>query len=126
MIIGRVTKHPTEVRRWIADFAQWADDGEIIESLTTPEEELLPAAWVGPWPAVPEPAQIAELPDDPTPLVVVSSEVSTEGRYVTVFYEDGTDGNRYVLSYVATGSSGRTAHVAIEIQATSSSVELLA
>lgn len=126
MIIGRVAKHPTEVRRWIADFATWADDGEVIESITDPEIELLPAAWSGPWPAAPEPQQVAELPDDDTPLVVLSSEISTEGRYVTVFYEAGTDGNRYVLSYVATGASGRTAHVAIEVQATESSVQVLA
>ncbi len=127
MIIGRVAKHPDEVRRWIADFAEWSDDGEVIESITTPAMELLPAAWSGPWPAAPEPTNVTtELPDDPTPLEVLSSEVSTEGRYVTVFYEAGTDGNRYLLSYTATGSSGRTKRVAIEVQATASSVELLA
>lgn len=126
MIIGRVSKHPNEVRRWVADFGAWLDDGEVIESITTPDVELLPAAWAGPWPAAPEPQQVAELPDDATPLTVVSSEVATEGRYVTVFYQAGTDGNRYLLSYVATGSSGRTKFVAIEVQATESSVELLA
>ena len=57
---------------------------------------------------------------------MLSSEISAEGRYVTVFYEAGTDGNRYLLSYIATGSSGRTVKVAIEVQATESSVELLA
>lgn len=126
MIIGRVTKNPDEVRRWIADFAAWADDGEIIESITDPEVELLPAAWSCPWPAAPEPTHVATLPEDATPLEVLSSEISTEGRYVTVFYEAGTDGNRYLLSYIATGSSGRTVKVAIEVQATESSVELLA
>lgn len=126
MIIGRVAKHPDEVRRWIADFGEWLDDGEVVESITTPEVDLLPAAWSGPWPAAPEPQQIALLPDDPTPLATVSSEVAAEGRYVTVFYDGGTDGNRYVLSYTATGSSGRTKVVAIEVQATASSVELLA
>ena len=45
---------------------------------------------------------------------------------MTVFYEAGTDGNRYIVSYTATGSSGRTKFVAIEVQATESSVELLA
>ena len=48
MIIGRVAKNPDEVRRWIADFATWADDGEVIETITEPEVELLPAAWSGP------------------------------------------------------------------------------
>jgi len=126
MIIGRVAKHPAEVRRWIADFGEWLDDGEVIESIDDLDVELLPATWTGPWPAAPEPQQVATLPDDPTPLATLSSEVSTEGRYVTVFYEAGTDGNRYIVSYTATGSSGRTKVVAIEVQATESSVELLA
>lgn len=126
MIIGRVAKHPDEVRRWIADFGEWLDDGEVIESIADLDVELLPASWAGPWPAAPEPQQVATLPEDPTPLATVSSEVAEDGRYVTVFFDGGTDGNRYLLSYLATGSSGRTKFVSIEVQATESSVELLA
>lgn len=125
MIIGRVTKDPAEVRRWVADFRSWLDDGEIVESISEPEIELLPAAWAGPWPASPRPPEVATLPDDPTPITVVSYEVTEDGSYTQVFYEGGTDGNRYKLSLLATGSSGRSKLIELEVQATTSSAELL-
>jgi hypothetical protein len=109
MLVGRLQKETTDIRRATVDFGKaWLDSGETLQSFTDPLVELM-GAWVpGPYPSWPDnviPATV--LPPDPTPLVMDFIIMIPGGKLVQMFVSSGTPGNFYRISFTASGTSGR-------------------
>lgn len=121
-LVGKTIKASAETKRVIIDFADWLDAAETVDDITTPVVGLQAEAWVGPWPPPIIVDQVPVIPDDATPLVCSSSQIVTPaGRYVYLFLDDGTVGNSYSVTFVATGSSsGRTKEVRVDVSVVAS------
>lgn len=105
MLVGKTTKTNLERRRVTITFEEWLDEGETIASITTPVVALQANAWPGPWPDSTPILATPVVPDDPTPMVVANSYIIASDTKVQLFFEDGTEGNSYAVTFVATGSS---------------------
>jgi hypothetical protein len=115
MLIGRMQMETTDIRRCTVDFGKsWLDPGEQLTGTTAPLVELM-GAWVpGPYPSYPDnvvPNPV--LPEDPTPLELENWIVLPDKKKLQMFLAEGTPGNFYRVSFVATGSSGRAQTVEI-------------
>jgi hypothetical protein len=115
MLIGRMQKEMTDIRRCTVDFGtSWLDSGETIQEITDPMAELM-GAWVpGPYPSWPDNTiPNVTLPDDPTPLLVDFWIILPTSTQVQMFLSSGTPGNFYRVSFIATGASGRAQTVEV-------------
>lgn len=128
MLVGRAQKAPSESTRVTVDFISlgYLDPNETITSLTTPVVALQADAWPGPWPQSLDLTQNPPvLPVDLTPLVVASQIITGTGTLVVLFLRAGTDGNAYSVTFVATGTSGRTKEVRVDVTVRTSSTRAL-
>jgi hypothetical protein len=99
MLVGRLTKETTDLRRATVDFTPWIDTGETISSYTAPVITNLTAAarLTAGLPTVP----------DTTPLTVANAYLIENATMVQLFLAAGTPGMSYQVQFVATGSSTR-------------------
>lgn len=110
MIVGRLTKDQADVRRVTVDFTQWLDAGETVVSATVPVIDVRQqASWSdGPYIANPPPVV-----SDTTPLTLLSEAVVNGNTGVQLFLQAGTPSLTYVVSFIATGGSGRQKEIDI-------------
>ena len=98
MLVGRLAKETTDLRRVTVDFSPWIDTGEAIVSFTAITVANLSVALA---------MQAGTLvPADPTPLVVESSFLVAPAQ-VQMFLAAGTPGTLYQLQFIGVGSSSR-------------------
>lgn len=115
MLIGRMNKENSDIRRATVDFQQcWADSGESLQRFDGPVIELM-GAWIpGPPMGFPDnTVPNVELPDDPTPLALDLAILLPGVNKIQLFFSEGTPGNIYRITLVGYGSSGRAQTVEI-------------
>lgn len=114
MLVGRLTKETTDIRRVIVDFTPWLDLGETITGLTASQIIYGNNGWSSTQP----PWQLAETPYDPTPLAfaLASPTVVNTNTAVQFFTQAGTPGAVYTVQVVVAGSSGRIATMEVMVQ----------
>jgi hypothetical protein len=117
-LVGRITKHPLDRARYTVDFTDWLDPVEILSGLSDMRVTLLASSWPGPWPPSYPPSQPPVIPPpDPTPLIIHSIYILSDNLQTQVFVDYGSDGNTYSVEFLATGTSGRTINVRVDVSA---------
>lgn len=102
MIVGKLIKETTDIRRAVVDFIKFLDAGETITAISTPTIIVDYSPFSG-----------GKAPVDVTPLTIVSAGLTASATGVTLFIGDGTPTLTYVISFVATCGSGRAQTVEI-------------
>jgi hypothetical protein len=99
MIVGRISKESSDVRRATVDLTDWLDSGEQLTGYTSPT--ILALGLVA----------------DTTPLAVLASMLPSN-MAIQLFISAGTSGNNYRVQFTATGQSGRiqTVELLVKVQ----------
>lgn len=110
MLVGRVTKESTSIRRVIVPFSAVLDSGEVIQAVPSITVTTGESGWsVSPYTTVPV--------SDPTPLEVLSPTLVSSNTALQMLLTSGTPGVVYTVQFVADGStSGRAWTCEIEVQ----------
>ena len=86
MKLGIFTKTPAERKRYLLDYTDWLDTGEII---STRIFSVTPTSGA-------------------TPLTIDASSIDPSGKKVIFFANNGVDGTTYLVDVLITTSGGQT------------------